>query len=277
MRNQRPLAALLLLLLFSIALPVSSADGDACGSGGRCEIEGGYYLAAAPPDWDGHSALPLVVFFHGWNASPEGMMRNRAMVNSVHARGALFVLPFAQTGYWRQIGTGRAEGGRDELAYVQALMRDVRQRWPLRPRASIASGFSRGASMVWNVACYAGDLFHAYVPIAGGFWGSTPPTCPTGPMNLRHIHGLKDRVVAFDAIGIYNSMPITEGFTMLRELNRCETRAPNSNREHRRYRCDIWSSCASGAELQLCLHPRGHSIPAEWVAEGLDWALTLDD
>jgi len=27
--------------------------------------------------------------------------------------------------------------------------------------------------------------------------------------------------------------------------------------------------------LSLCLHSRGHSIPAEWVAEGLDWLRAL--
>ena len=44
----------------------------ACGGDSRCEVDGGYYLAATPPDWDGISPLPLIVYFHGWNGSPEG-------------------------------------------------------------------------------------------------------------------------------------------------------------------------------------------------------------
>jgi hypothetical protein len=27
--------------------------------------------------------------------------------------------------------------------------------------------------------------------------------------------------------------------------------------------------------LDLCLHGGGHSIPAEWVADGFDWLLAL--
>ena len=102
----------------------------------------------------------------------------------------------------------------------------------------MASGFSRGASVVWNAACYAGDLFTAFVPIAGGFWNSNPDACPTGPVNMRHIHGTADRVVAFDEIGIYNSMPIPEGMTILRDLNGCAAK-PDRSEEHRRFTCQI--------------------------------------
>ncbi|MGI9333888.1 MAG: alpha/beta hydrolase family esterase, partial [Gammaproteobacteria bacterium] len=250
------------------------AAAVACETGGRCEVEGGYYLAAPPPDWDGKSELPLVVYFHGWNGSPEGTFRNRAMISAVHERGAMFVAPYAHSGYWRQIGEGRAEGGRDELAYVHAVMADLERRWPIDTRRAVASGFSRGASMVWNVACYASPLFRAYAPIAGGFWNSNPDECPTGPVSLRHIHGLSDGVVAFDEVGIYNSMPIPQGMARLRRLNGC-AELPDETRAGGRYDCAVWSSCDTRAELQLCLHPRGHSIPAEWVAEGFDWMLEL--
>jgi polyhydroxybutyrate depolymerase len=268
------LMAALVAFAISLAMGGRPALAQECGQGGTCAVEGDYYRAAAPPQWDGKSPLPVVVYFHGWNASPEGTFRNRAMVNAVHQRGALFVAPYAQTGYWRQIGEDRAEGGRDEAAFIRAVMDDVKRRWPIDEKRSLASGFSRGASMVWNVACYVGDLFAGYAPIAGGFWGSTPPDCPSGPVNLRHIHGLKDRVVSFDKIGTYDSMPIVEGFALLRGVNGCP---PTVTRKimFKRYACEAWSDCSSGRELQLCLHPKGHSIPAEWVAEGLDWILAL--
>lgn len=260
---------ILYLLMF---LPVSVL---ACGEGSRCEVEGGYYLAAVPENWDGKTPLPLVVYFHGWNGSPEGSFRNKAMVNGVIRRGAIFVAPYARTGYWRQIGEGRAEGGRDEKAFVQNVMADIHERWPIDDARTIASGFSRGASMVWNVACYAGDLFAGYAPIAGGFWYSTPESCPTGPINLRHIHGLSDGVVAYDEIGIYNSMPIPEGMAMLRRLDG-HAEQPNHQYDTDRFRCYRWTQSESGRVLETCLHPKGHSIPAEWVAEGLDWLISLE-
>lgn len=258
------------LLFAALALIWTPTAATACGGLERCEIEGGYYLAAPPPDWDGVSPLGLVVYFHGWNASPEGAFRNRAMLNGAHKRDALFVAPFARTGYWRQIGEGRAEPGRDEAAYVRRLMADVTARWPIDRARTLASGFSRGGSMAWNVACFTGDLFAGYAPIAGGFWGSTPETCPTGPVALRHIHGTRDRVVAFDSVGVYNSMPIPDGMATLRRLNGCAAE-PDKTMTIGRLTCQSWTRCASGRPLELCLHERGHSIPAEWVGEGLGW------
>ena len=93
-------------------------------------------------------------------------------------------------------------------------------------------------------------------------------------MNLRHIHGRSDKVVALDEVGVYNSMAIPEGLEVLRDLNRCPA-AASGQETYARYSCEIWSGCASGGRLELCLHPGGHSIPAEWVGEGYDWMLSL--
>lgn len=261
------------LLCFLIALLVGG-PALACGTDSRCEVAGGYYLASPPPDWDGESSLPVVVYFHGWNGSPEGTFRNRAMLNSVHKRGAMFVAPYAPNGYWRQIGDGRAESGRDERAFITAVMADLSRRWPIDRSRTLASGFSRGASMVWNVACYAGGLFQGYAPIAGGFWNSTPRTCPSGAVNLRHIHGKADRIVAYDKVGIYNSMPIWDGFDLVMRLNGA-VGEPAQYYKTQRLTCTRWGVSMSGKVLELCRHEKGHSIPAEWVAEGLDWLLDL--
>ncbi|MEL6233170.1 MAG: PHB depolymerase family esterase [Pseudomonadota bacterium] len=264
--------AVLLGLGLCLAL-LRASPGLACGGESRCAVPEGYYLALPPPDWDGVSPLGLVVFFHGWNSSPEGMTRNRALTAAVHRRGAMLILPWAQTGYWRQIGPGRAEPGRDEAAYVRAVMQDVAARWPIDPARRLASGFSRGASLVWNLACYTGELFTAFAPIAGGFWRTTPDECPSGPATLRHIHGTADRVVAFDRQGVYNSAPIPDGFALLAGLAQCA--GPGAPVTQGKLTCRDWTACATGRALQLCLHDGGHSIPAEWVAEGYDWMIGL--
>lgn len=261
------------MLMIFVALFALPALAQACGGTERCEVAEGYYLAFPPPDWDGATPLPLVVFFHGWNGSPEGMARNSALIDGVNRRGAMLVLPWAETGYWRQIGEGRAEGGRDELAYTKAVMADVSARWPIDRRLVLASGFSRGGSMVWNLACYGAEMFTGFAPIAGGFWRSTPPLCPAGPVNLRHIHGTQDRVVSFDRVGIYNSMPVPEGLAVLRAGNGADAEVDRRVVDGR-LSCDSWQG-ESGRELVLCLHEGGHSIPAEWVGESFDWLAGL--
>lgn len=280
-RNPQRVGPFCLNLVFCFALSLVALTGSpapatakTCGDGGRCDVEGGYYLAALPDDWDGKSKLPLVVFFHGWNASPEAMFRNEAMVTGVTGRGAIFVAPFAERGYWRQLGQNRAEPGRDELRYVKTVLADLRRRWPIDDNQILATGFSRGASLVVNLACYAGDLFTGYAPIAGGFWNDSPKSCPGGPVLLRHIHGRKDGVAPYDKIGPYVSIPITRSIALLRDSAGCSGEARSITSQTKKFTCTGWTSCHQPGRIELCLHPGGHSIPAQWVGEAFDWMRT---
>ncbi len=264
------IGTVLMLLVGLVVGGVPAAHADDCGAGGRCHVEGGYYLAELPEGWNGQDSVGLVVHFHGWANSAEVTMGFRPLVDGVTRRGAIFVPVEGRNGTWRQMGAGRADWGRDEHAFIHAVMADIRARWPIDGRLTLASGFSRGGSMAWNVACFAGDLFQAYLPIAGGFWHSTPGDCPTGPVTLRHIHGLADGVVAYDTVGIYNSMPVPDGFALLRRINGTEG-AADARIETASFACEIWRAAANGHELHLCTHPGGHSIRAEWIGEAYQW------
>ena len=264
-----------LLLLFAVLVPSMAAAAADCGSGGRCVVDNGYYLAELPKDWKSKGMLPLVVFFHGYNSSPELMLRNKAMANGVTKRGGIFVLPYAERGAWRQSGEGRAQRGRDELSYIRAVLRDVKRRWPVDEDHMLASGFSLGGSMVWNVACYAGELFTAYLPIAGGFWQSTPDACPSPPLHLRHIHGLKDKVVPHDRVGPYTSMPLDDAISLVRKGNACDAGDGTQMSLSPKLECSRHENCPGGASVSYCLHPGGHSVRSEWVASGFDWMMSL--
>jgi polyhydroxybutyrate depolymerase len=85
--------------------------------------------------------------------------------------------------------------GIDELTYFDALIEDVTARFAIDRTRLVASGFSSGAMMVWNLACYRGASFAGFAPMSGTFWTPIPETCPTGPVNLIHYHGTEDTVV----------------------------------------------------------------------------------
>ena len=259
------LRTVLTIALLMIAAPARAETAAPCSP---CEVAEGYYLAAAPPDWDGKTPLSLVVYFHAWGKAPQNVVGFEPLIAPLHERGALVIAPFARIGYWRQIGEGRHEGGRDEAAYVRRILADVKRRWPIDESRVLASGFSRGASLVWNLACYEGDLFTAYAPFSGGFWRSTPKECPTGPVALRHVHGRKDPIVAYDEVGLYDSAPITEGIALFRRVNASSQLAAEAKRGKRV--CRRWEG---EAPLELCLHQGGHWFPPGWLAESYDWML----
>ena len=91
------------------------------------------------------------------------------------------------------------------------------------------------------------------------------------------IRDSSDTVVAFDEVGVFNSMPIPEGMEILGRTNGTRDVAHTVNSGDRRLTCTRWDQSTSGRVLELCLHDRGHSIPAEWVGQGLDWLASLPD
>lgn len=262
------LLAFCAILLLSAGVAAARAEGEPLERCARCAVEDGYYLTAAPPDWDGVSPLPLVVYFHAWGRGPQDVIRAKGLIGPLHARGALVVAPFAEIGFWRQLGDGRAERGRDEAAYVRRILADVKRRWPIDESRMLASGFSRGASLVWNLACYESDLFTAYAPFAGGFWNSTPADCPGGPAALRHIHGTKDGIVAYDRVGLYNSMPIVDGLALFRRVNGAGE--ASAKRRIGGLSCEAWDGAKP---LEVCLYQGGHGFPPAWAAQSFDWML----
>ena len=153
-------------------------------------------------------------------------------------------------------------------------MADLEARWPIDEERVLASGFSRGASMVWNLACYGDGLFSGYAPIAGAFWHSLPENCPAPPRPLKHIHGAKDRVVAYGETGVYNSVSPVASMDFMRGQYGCRTHKKSIDAASEIY-CANYGTCRESAVLEMCMHLGGHSLPAEWVAEGLDWLGSL--
>ena len=60
--------------------------------------------------------------------------------------------------------------GRDDVAFIRSVIDDAAERFHLDRDRVLLTGFSRGASMVWDVACIAPDTATAYASVSGGFW-----------------------------------------------------------------------------------------------------------
>jgi polyhydroxybutyrate depolymerase len=240
-----------------------------------CTIEGGTYRAVPPPQWNGRDRLPLLLFLHGWRASGSDMVSDEKISGPAGELGFLLIAPDGAGGSWSF--SGAPSRGRDDIAFLRAVLADVRQRWPIDEANVVAGGFSIGGSMVWELACHAADAFTAFLPFSGGFWEPLPEACAAGPVNLHHVHGRADSTVPLAGRvigGRWRQGDIVKGFAVWLAEDRCRAEPDHHDREGE-LDCDLWSSCGSGRELQFCLHPRDHVIDPTWLAEGLRWALTL--
>ncbi len=260
-----------------------AAGAAACGQlDTPCPVPGGEYHAAPPAGWDGETPLPVTLHFHGFAQSSVHVLRNDTVRQAYSDAGVLLVAPNGiqpegERRTWAHQGSP-ADGLRDETAFVAAVLDDVARRFPIDPTRIRAAGFSQGGSMVWHLACFMGDRFQAFMPVAGGFWRPHPPECPSGPVNLLHVHGTNDRVVPLAgrsvAGGIATQGDIFEGFAYWRAHNLVTGGEP-ARRDDGGFQCQRWVAEATGTELQLCLHPGQHSLPGGWIARSHQWAEAL--
>ncbi|MEM1344123.1 MAG: PHB depolymerase family esterase [Pseudomonadota bacterium] len=257
---------------------------SACGTAAEvCEVEGGSYRLVLPKTIP-QTGVAAVFYLHGWGASAKGALANQTRIGAVVARGMALIVP---EGIPRQGRTQRdwavrdnRPHPRDDLAFFEAILRDAADRGVDRERV-LLSGFSRGGSMVWAVACEAPGLFRAYAPLAGAFWDPLPGRC-RGAVDLHHTHGWSDGVVPLEGRS-FRAGEIVQGdvfasLFILRNTLGCDARHPPiKERVGEGLWIRRWTDCRRG-RLDLVLHPGGHTAPEGWMVRVLDWfEARLDD
>jgi len=233
------------------------------------------YRALAPPHWDGKSAMPLLLYLHGYGQTSDEIANDKDLVAAVAEFGALFVIPDRPGHAWAH--RGAPAEGRDDFGFLRAVIADAKAKFPIDAQKVYAAGFSIGGSMVWDLACHAAQGFAAFLPVSGAFWLPYPERCETGPVNLRHVHGVMDTTVPMGGrtiFGRYTQGDVGKGWDILRATDRCGSEEDRKTREEL-LSCQTWSSCASGHQLQLCIHDDGHEIQPAWLLGGLRWAAAL--
>jgi polyhydroxybutyrate depolymerase len=273
----------LLLAALAVSTLAMAAEARACDPTVACTIADGDYFVHVPPGWDGHSALPVVMFFHGYGGSAEGVMADAGLGDALGGAGILLVAPqgLTENGANRSWSfPGKRFGGRDDFAFVGHVLDDVERRWPVDRSRVLAAGFSVGGSMVWSLACLTPGRFTAFAPVAGAFWRPEPTGCPGGPVSLRHVHGLADPMVPMQGRalrgGALHQGDVLAGMATWRRVDGCPE-APDRDEKRGALTCRTWSAsaCRSGRELVLCLHPGEHEIEPGWILDAFHWMESL--
>ncbi|MCZ4281083.1 hypothetical protein O4H49_09865 [Kiloniella laminariae] len=234
------------------------------------DVAGGHYLVVLPGNGLVDQAMPVLFYYHGYGQSAESVIKNRNLRALAAHKGVLLVVPDGLNRSWSNVGAPSEK--RDEITFTRNILHDLRATWRLDDTRIWASGFSQGGSMVWDVACYTGEEFTAFFPVAGSFWRPHPPSCQTA-VNLRHIHGLSDTVVPMKGRQIgsrWYQGDVREGVAIWQDENGCKGEPVEQRLAE--LVCQVWDNCNSGRVLELCLHPGGHHIKMEWLAQGMEWA-----
>jgi len=260
----------------AVALVVSTpAMAQDCGTAdGICTVPEGEYRLVMPEGADGPVAA--ILHLHGWGASAAGALRDRDRRAAIAARGMAFIVAqgIPRAGRTQRdwaVRDGRPHP-RDDIAFLSAVLDDAAARGVDRDRV-LLTGFSRGGSFVWDVACEAPGFARAYAAVSGAFWNPLPEGC-AGPVDLLHVHGWADGVVPLEGRAFTSATQgdVFAALFLLRASNGCDARHPDVTAAEaepalwwRR-----WTGC-EGGRIDLALHTGGHAPPRGWTALMLDW------
>ncbi len=266
---------LLFASLFCLAASALAAFAQTCGDAQTpCRIDSGTYHLLLP---DTKTPRGAVVFLHGGGGRGAGILKTNIARQSV-ARGFVFVAPngehpgarFPRNWAVRADNFGHEK---DDIAFLNDVMDDVAIRHNAPRDQMLLAGFSRGGSMVWDVACFAPDSARAYAATAGAFWDTLPTSC-AGPVDLFHTHGWNDRTVPLEGRPLLGGTifqgDVWESLRILRAANGCTNRQPSRASNDGDLWWRHWEDCKKG-RIDLMLHPGGHGSPKGWATHALDW------
>lgn len=261
-------------LSFSL-LQANTASAQDCGDAGQpCAVTDGTYHVALPAT---DTLTGIVMHLHGGGGTGEGMLTS-GLAKAALDRGYLVVAPNGEhpENRWARDWSVQANNmtfARDDISFLTDVLQDVLINHDAADLPVLLAGFSRGASMTWDVACRMPDFADAYAPAAGAFWDDLPETC-AAPVRLFHTHGWTDRVVPLEGRS-FDDGSVVQGdvwasLKVMRDTNGCRDRQPESSS----FEGDIWfrhwTNCEAG-QIDLMLHQGGHGAPENWGFIVLDW------
>ncbi|QPH55708.1 alpha/beta hydrolase family esterase [Pontivivens ytuae] len=265
------LAALLSLILATLAL-AGPSQAQGCPPGQPCEIAEGEYRFELPRN--GGGAMPVIVHFHGAANSAAAVLRTRSIVDPALDRGYAFIALQGLVQPGRNFTNWSVRDGRrpmrDEAAFARAAVAHLGQYVPLDPERVYLTGFSRGASAIWDIACHDPAGFAGFSTVAGAFWDPLPEACAE-PVRLSHYHGWEDATVPlegrhFGRGDLIGQGDVYAGLRILRETAGLQTHLAQTTSRIGDMLCKSWAD----GDLSFCLHPGGHRPPDGWMAHAID-------
>jgi len=255
------------LLMIALALSGFSltSQANACGPDTDCVLDDGRtYRIRMPEGHDSETKVGAIFFMHGYRGSAKGIMKNKNLAKAASDLGVALVAPKSSYEDWALPGDP-SNSVPVELPYFEAVIKDISEKFAIDNSKLMASGFSAGGMMTWNLACDRGHLFAGYAPIAGTFWEPTPKTCPSKPVSIIHTHGTTDKVVPLNGRPIRETKQGDVPVVLDMYAKHGGFEAARSYEETvLEFQCNEQKNQA-GQVLEICLHPGGHSMKSAYL------------
>lgn len=169
------------------------------------------YVLHRPPHPGPGRRLPVVFMLDGRGGTPWTAMKSSGWSAHADAHGFLVAYPealrlqpdqpmhFLTNPQMWNAGPGGADterAGADDVAFLRAVIADLRRRAEVDPRRLFFAGFSNGAAMCFRFAALEPDLVAAIAPVAGHF--RFPLATLARPVSMTYFFGRQDPLSPYE-------------------------------------------------------------------------------
>jgi polyhydroxybutyrate depolymerase len=158
------------------------------------------FLIHLAPSYGRH-AQPLLVAYHGYDETAEGV-RNASHMNTIADKnGFIVVYPQASESpsSWNAgVGAYGPTADTDDVQFTRDLLSYIEKNYCVDTQRVYLAGFSLGGGMVYRLACGLSDRITAIATAAGAYYPFPEECQPKRPMAVMEIHGQADPYAPYD-------------------------------------------------------------------------------
>jgi polyhydroxybutyrate depolymerase len=170
------------------------------------------YVLYIPDSYDGTSAVPLMLNFHGYSQRASEYLIEADM--RPLAESDTFIILYPQgscldgLSHWNACPTGGDnKSDVDDFGFVESMINEISSQYNVDMERIYAAGYSNGGMMAYGLANYKSDIIAAVASVSGvmlNCFGST-----SHPMPVVHLHGTLDYVLPYNGSSDLTSVQST--------------------------------------------------------------------
>jgi polyhydroxybutyrate depolymerase len=162
------------------------------------------YSADVPDGWYNDSPLPAIILLHGYGAGGFVQEAYFGFNRLVNERKIIVAAPNGTKDshgslFWNATDAccDFDNSGVDDVAYLTALVEDLKANWMVDPDHIYFVGHSNGGYMSHRMACDRAELVAGIVSLAGDNWKDPARCNPSRPVPVLQVHSLTDETVPY--------------------------------------------------------------------------------
>ncbi len=222
-----------------------------------------YALVHLPARWDGKSAVPVVLSFHGLGSNADQQRSTDGFETRSDKDNFIVVYPQAG-GTLGSLGAAWDLKGNGEIPYVTAILNNLEQHACVDQTRVYATGLSYGGAMTDLLACNMSDRIAAAAPVSA--YLPKVPCTPSRPVPVMSFHGVEDHLLPYGGGGRSGQVPFEKWGAGWAKRDAC-VGAPTE----KQYKPTVERLAYSGCKAPVVLyrvHHNGHTWPGHPLGLG---------